>query len=653
MSAPILSPEALIYVLQAVLMSGGATESFVLYPDGSVTVRVGTSGARRLSGGWDAALDEWLPLSGDPLPLLHAGQTVGLLWAAPGEVLAAPAAEALAALLAQVRAVPDPWSADQLSGHSALIDRHGRLRAATPGWLALFGLSAGAVGRSLGELRADWRPLEQALPGVLDGHALAVPAWRAAPAGGVAEAFAAELRPWPVTDTELAALFSAWSLAAPPLAPLPGTSPLGTAPGAGPGAAVPAPPPTPGPEHAVFRAIFGGAAQAQWLVTGKGTVLEVNAAAAALEGTGSGSAALLGEPIWSAGVWRGQEGIRRQVRAAALRAGRGETAEVLLELDAGPPWQLRTRPLVEGHVLFELQPLSHEPQDLEWRLALLDVLMAHSREGMVVTDARGRVVLLGGSLYKKMTASGQDVTARDWMRHLELRGVNGEVLEPAQRPMMRTLRGEKVRDEEVTVVSAQGARPVAVSVYLLPGGLGAAALVQDLSEKRRLLGYLSQVTRRDPLTELPNRAAFTDRLGTALEERRHDPDCRYAVLLCELGGLADLTAQFGPVLGQRLWIDCAARFRDVFRGGDLVARFEQGQFAALLARPGGPRGLDRVLDRLRESFSVPFTVAGETFVPELRVGLVPDLGTQASAHATLLSAAQALRPLPVHVPADD
>jgi GGDEF domain-containing protein len=636
MSTAFLSSGALTYALQAVLASGGARESFLLYHDGGGTVQLGPAGVRRLSGDWGAGLDEWLPLSGVPLPLLHAGQTVGLLWTAPGETLAAPAAEALADLLARVSAAPDPWSADQLAGYSALIDRDGRLRAATPAWLSLFGLAGEAIGQPLGDLRTEWRLLEQALPGVLAGRAFTVPAgWAAMPAGAPAQ-FGSELRPWPVAGSELAVLFSIWEANA---ALRVAASPTAAA-------------PTPGLDSTVFRALFDSAAHAQWLVTGKGTVVEVNAAAAALE-AGDSAVSMLGELVWSVGVWRGHEAVRRQVRAAALRAGRGEAAETVLELETGPPWQLRARPLTAGHALLELAPLSHEPRDLERRLALLDILLAYSSEGVVVTDARGRPLMLSGTVRKMMMPGAQDSAARDWARHFELRSVGGEVLEPAQFPGTRALRGEEVRDEEVLVVSEQGSRPMSMSAYVLPGDLGVAVLTRDLSEKRRLLSYLSQVTRRDPLTELPNRQAFMDRIETALEERRHDPECRYAVLLCELGNLDDLSARIGPNLSHRLWLDCAARFRDVFRGSDLVARFEQGQFAALLARPGGPAGLDRILDRLRGSFSAPFTVGEETFVPELRVGLVPDLGAQPSAQAVLFAAAQAIRALPERVPAGD
>lgn len=651
MRSEFLSPEALHYALQAVLASGGVRESFVVYQDGGGAVRLGLDGARRLGDDW-AALDEWLPRSGDPLPLLHAGQTVGLLWTAPGEVLAAPAAGALAALLARTGAAPDPWSADQLSGHSALLDRCGRLRAATPGWLALYGLSGDAVGRPLGELRAEWHALDQALPDVLAGRARTLPAWWAAPdgGGGAPERLTGDLRPWPVAGSELAVLFNVWRAeSAASASGRPGAAPPGAAPGAG-------------LDDALLRAAFEQAAQAQWLVTGKGTVLGVNAAAAAL-GAG-GAAAMLGEPIWSADVWRGHEGVRRQVRSAVLRAGRGEAAGALLELDAGPPWRLQARPLTEGHALLELSPLSHEPQDLDRRLALLEVILAHSCEGVVVADARGQIVLLGQAIRRMMNAGSQDAQPRDWARHVELRAAGGETaaaLDAAQRPLLRTLRGEEVRDEEITVVSAQSARPALINTYRLGDGLGAVALVQDLSEKRRLLRHLGQVTRRDPLTEMPNRQAFADAVETALEQEQGRPgpgaggqgQGQHAALLCELGGFAGWAARSGPTLSHRLWLDCAARFRSVFRGSDFVARFEQGQFAALLVRPGGAAGLGRVLERLGESFSVPFVVGEDAFVPELRVGVVPDLGAHPSAQAVLAEAWQALRPLPAPGLADE
>ncbi len=137
---------------------------------------------------------------------------------------------------------------------------------------------------------------------------------------------------------------------------------------------------------------------------------------------------------------------------------------------------------------------------------------------------------------------------------------------------------------------------------------------RDVTERVRLQAQLQHNASHDPLTDLPNRALFTERVGQALGGRRAD-DGDAAVLYIDLDGFKAVNDTVGHQAGDELLVQAAGRLRDAVRAGDTAARLGGDEFAALIR--GGPgdravreRQIWEIAERLRLTLSEPYVVTG-------------------------------------------
>ncbi|MBB0246304.1 diguanylate cyclase, partial [Streptomyces alkaliphilus] len=137
---------------------------------------------------------------------------------------------------------------------------------------------------------------------------------------------------------------------------------------------------------------------------------------------------------------------------------------------------------------------------------------------------------------------------------------------------------------------------------------------RDVTERVRLQERLRHHAFHDPLTDLPNRALFTDRMRRALGGRRAG-DSPAAVLYIDLDGFKAVNDTIGHQAGDDLLVQAARRLRESVRVGDTTARLGGDEFAALIVGdPGGEDGVDRrarvleIAERVRVALSRPYRV---------------------------------------------
>ncbi len=134
---------------------------------------------------------------------------------------------------------------------------------------------------------------------------------------------------------------------------------------------------------------------------------------------------------------------------------------------------------------------------------------------------------------------------------------------------------------------------------------------RDVTDRVRLQEQLRHSASHDPLTDLPNRALFTERVETALAQGPVAGG-EIAVLFIDLDGFKAVNDSIGHQAGDELLIRAARRLRDAVRQGDLTARLGGDEFAALITGdPGaGPAGreqrLREIAERVRAALSRPY-----------------------------------------------
>jgi diguanylate cyclase (GGDEF)-like protein/PAS domain S-box-containing protein len=138
---------------------------------------------------------------------------------------------------------------------------------------------------------------------------------------------------------------------------------------------------------------------------------------------------------------------------------------------------------------------------------------------------------------------------------------------------------------------------------------------RDVTERVRLQAQLQHNAEHDPLTDLPNRALFTERVRGALTGRRAG-DEGTAVLFIDLDGFKGVNDRLGHQAGDELLIQAARRLADSVRAGDTAARLGGDEFAALIVGDGSGDSAAResqvleIADRLRLMLSQPYRIDG-------------------------------------------
>jgi diguanylate cyclase (GGDEF)-like protein len=87
--------------------------------------------------------------------------------------------------------------------------------------------------------------------------------------------------------------------------------------------------------------------------------------------------------------------------------------------------------------------------------------------------------------------------------------------------------------------------------------------------------------RHDELTQLPNRAAFIDRLQRSLSRARQRTDYSFALLVLDLDRFSFINNTLGARVGDEVLSSAARRLLACVRPGDMVARVGSAQFAVI------------------------------------------------------------------------
>jgi diguanylate cyclase (GGDEF)-like protein/PAS domain S-box-containing protein len=143
---------------------------------------------------------------------------------------------------------------------------------------------------------------------------------------------------------------------------------------------------------------------------------------------------------------------------------------------------------------------------------------------------------------------------------------------------------------------------------------------RDVTERKTFEERLRHQAFHDPLTNLPNRALFMDRLEHALArmERRDIPA---AVLFLDLDNFKVVNDSLGHEAGDKLLVAVAERLRGTLRADDTAARLGGDEFTILLEDVTDASDAVRIADQITEALRRPFVLEGRDIFVTTSIGI--------------------------------
>jgi diguanylate cyclase (GGDEF)-like protein/PAS domain S-box-containing protein len=142
----------------------------------------------------------------------------------------------------------------------------------------------------------------------------------------------------------------------------------------------------------------------------------------------------------------------------------------------------------------------------------------------------------------------------------------------------------------------------------------ASAQLGQFIKRERAEQELAYHALHDPLTRLPNRVLFLDRLKLALVRSRRRRSS-VAVLLLDIDSFKMINDSLGHKAGDQLLRMIAARIGEILRPGDTVARFGGDEFALILDQMDGAADAVGAAEQITSLFNEPFSLpVGEQFL---------------------------------------
>ncbi|WP_369204141.1 putative bifunctional diguanylate cyclase/phosphodiesterase [Streptomyces sp. PU-14G] len=241
---------------------------------------------------------------------------------------------------------------------------------------------------------------------------------------------------------------------------------------------------------------------------------------------------------------------------------------------------------------------------------------------MAIVDPHGRVLTANRALGTLLGADPQRLTARP-LAELAGLGLDGRV----RSAYHEALQGRTERMSCTRRLKHADGHTLWAEITVTPTAHGNEALlsIADISERRDLQERLRHLQMHDPVTRLPNRTLFFERLAGALADSATG---RTGLCYLDLDGFKAVNDTLGHRVGDSLLDAVAQRLTQCAesRGGDdgghLVARLGGDEFALLVESSTGTEQVTSLAQSVLAALQRPFDLAGQRLAVSASIGVV-------------------------------
>ncbi len=243
-----------------------------------------------------------------------------------------------------------------------------------------------------------------------------------------------------------------------------------------------------------------------------------------------------------------------------------------------------------------------------------------AQEGIMVTDAGQRIIIVNPAFEELTGYAAQEVIGRT----PSILGSGRQDAEFYKR-MWSSLGEEKRWRGEVWNRRKDGSvYPELLSISAIENEVDGVThyvgIFTDITQQKASEHHLQKMAYHDPLTMLPNRLLFMDRLNHALLESVR-PGNTVALMFIDLDGFKQVNDAAGHETGDLLLQEVAERLQHAVRREDTVARIGGDEFTIILRNEGPGVVLERIANNVIAAINEPVVVGNQIFHVGASIGV--------------------------------
>lgn len=147
------------------------------------------------------------------------------------------------------------------------------------------------------------------------------------------------------------------------------------------------------------------------------------------------------------------------------------------------------------------------------------------------------------------------------------------------------------------------------------------SVMREVTERKLAEEQLRRNAFHDPLTGLPNRLLFMERLTQTIHRAKQDSDYQFAVLFLDLDRFKVINDSLGHMIGDQLLVAIARRLEACVSAQDTVARLGGDEFTILLENIRNESDATKVAERVQQALSHPFALSGHEVFTSASIGI--------------------------------
>jgi diguanylate cyclase (GGDEF)-like protein/PAS domain S-box-containing protein len=311
---------------------------------------------------------------------------------------------------------------------------------------------------------------------------------------------------------------------------------------------------------------------------------------------------------------------------ATISAGKVWTGELCNRRKNGEIfWEFaRVLPIVDAdglvsHYLAVKEDVSERHRIEEQRRLALRVFES-SHDGILITDPRG-VILDVNQAFCELTGYSREEAVGQPSRMLN----SGHHDENFFQQLFETVEKQEYWRGEIWNRTKAGAITVVLmTVSAVRDAAGQltqyVGVFTDITQRKETEQRLEHLAQHDPLTDLPNRSLFRDRLQQAINKNHRDEQS-LALLFIDLDHFKEVNDTLGHVVGDQLLVETARRIAACVRNSDTVARLGGDEFTVVLQCVEDREAVARIADDVIEALAAPFVLGQATAHISASIGI--------------------------------